>query len=295
MALKERTNEVMIEGILAEKVERKFDNGAIAGEFIFQTEIVIDGETMTSIIPVSYYATPLTKAGKPNTAFKGIRTILDSAVSLAEVGGDVDQADRIRIRNGQLGENMFMSQDRLVSFARIRGNFFDRVKASDYVPKAQFQVTMVVGDMFPEERTEGGETFETGNLIVLGNIVQYNGTVDEIRFIVKNKKHIDIIKKGWSIGDTVNAKGVVRYVTREVAGREETDADSFGDPIVNTYIRRERELVITGGSGTPVEGYDEDEIAQARRDRKLRIAELKDKQNSKEAAPEKSKTTKKDW
>ncbi len=294
MALKEGTNEAIIEGILAEKIVRELDNGAIAGELVIQAEIEVDGEQMVSLIPVSFYTTPLTKAGKPNVAYKGIKTILDSANSLAEVAGDTAQADCIRIRNGQINENMFFAQDRLVSFARIRGNFFDRVKASDCVPKAQFKVKMVVGDMFPEERTEGGDTFETGRLVVLGNIVQYNGTVDEIRFIVQNKKHIDIIQKNWNIGDTVNALGVIKYVTREVVAKE-SEEDSFGEPMITTFTRREREFIITGGSGSAVDGWDEDEIARARRDRKNRINELKDKQSNREATSDKPKSGVKDW
>lgn len=293
MALKEGTNEATIEGILAEKIVRNFDNGAIAGELVFQVPLEVDGEELTSLIPVSFYTTPLTKAGKKNVAYQGIKTILDSAKSLAEVAGDEAQADCIRIRSGQIGENMFFAQDRFVSFTRIRGNFFDRVKKSDYAPKAQFQVKMVVGDMFPEERTEGGDTFETGRLVVLGNIVQYNGTVDEVRFIVQNKRHIDIIQKNWSIGDSVNAKGLIKYVTREVVGK--VDEDSFGDPMTTTYTRRERELIITGGSGSPVDGWDEDEIARARRDRKNRISELKEKQSNKETASDKPKSGEKDW
>ena len=38
---------------------------------------------------------------------------------------------------------------------------------------------MIVADMYPEEITENGETFETSRLVVIGHIVQYNGAIDE--------------------------------------------------------------------------------------------------------------------
>lgn len=283
MTMKPGTNEAIIEGILSEKIVREFEDGAIAGELVIESTVTIDGETFSSLIPISFYTKPITNAGKANPAYKGIKTILDNAKSLSEVDGDVTKAERVRLRNGTIGENMFYAQDdRLVSFARIRGNFFDRVKETDCQPKAQFKVKMIVANMFPEEIKQDGETIETDRLIIIGDIVQYNGAIDEVKFIVQNKKHIDIISKGWSIGDTVNAQGVFNYTTKEVTSQDEAEEDGFGEPVVSTSTRKIRELIITGGSGGPVDGYEEEDIAEARRDRKLRMAAIKEKQSDKE-------------
>jgi len=293
MGMKPGTNEAIIEGILSEKVRRDFSDGAIAGELILEVPITVDGQEVTSTIPVSFYTKPETNAGKPNPAYKGIKTILENAKSLAEVDGDPDKADRIRLRNGTLGENMFFSQDdRFVSFARVRGNFFDRVKITDFVPKSQFKVKMIVAGIAPEEIKQNGESIETGRLVVTGQVVQYNGAIDEIKFIVQNKKHIDVVNKNWSVNDTVNAQGMIYYGTTEVAVEDEEE-DGFGDPIIKTSTRRIREFIITGGSSGPVEGYEEDDIAEARRDRKLRIAELKEAKTEKET-PKKSEKSR-DW
>lgn len=295
MAMKPGINEAIIEGVLSEKIVRDFDDGAVAGEFVIEVPMKVDGEEFTSLIPVSFYSKPLTNAQKPNVAYKGIKTVIESAKSLAEVDGDYTKADRIRLRSGNLGENMFFSQDdRFVSFARIRGNFFDRVSATDCLPKAQFKAKMIIGNIGPEIVKQGGEEVETGRLRVVGQIVQYNGAIDEITFIVQNKSYVDKIEKNWSIGDTVNVSGVIKYTTSEVAVEEEEE-DGFGEPVVNTLTRRVREFIITGGSSGPVEGYDEDDIAEARRERKLRINALKDKQNEKESSAPKSKKASRDW
>ena len=279
MTMKPGTNEAIVEGILYEKVVRNFDDGAIAGELIIEVPLSIDGAEVKSHIPVSFYSRPVTKAGKENVAYKGIKTILDSAIALSE--STDGKASFIRLRNGNLGENMFFAQDdRFVSFARIRGNFFDRVKETDFNPKAVFKVKMIVANMYPEEITQGDETFETGRLVVIGHIVQYNGTIDEVKFFVDNQKHVDIISKNWSEGDTVNAQGIIKFITKEVEVASEEE-DGFGDPIVTSETRRIREFVITGGSMTPVEGYDEDDIYEARKERKARIAQQKETQAEK--------------
>lgn len=279
MTMKPGTNEAIVEGILYEKVVRNFDDGAIAGELIIEVPLSVDGAEVKSHIPVSFYSKPVTKAGKENVAYKGIKTILDSAVALSE--STDGKASFIRLRNGNLGENMFFAQDdRFVSFARIRGNFFDRVKETDFNPKAVFKVKMIVANMYPEEITQGDETFETGRLVVIGHIVQYNGAIDEVKFFVDNQKHVDIISKNWSEGDTVNAQGIIKFITKEVEVASEEE-DGFGDPMVTSETRRIREFVITGGSMTPVEGYDEDDIYEARKERKARIAQQKETQAEK--------------
>lgn len=285
MAMKASTNELMIEGVLYETTKREFDGGVIAGEIVIEVSMSNDGEDFKSIIPVSYYAGPKTKAGKDNPAYKGIVTILEKAKSLSdpEVNGDYAKADRVRIRNAQLSENMFFAEDRLVSFARIRGSFFDRVPAAESQPKAQFKVKMIVSNIESEQKKIDGDLVETGRLVVTGNVVQYNGSIDEIKFIVQNKKYINAVEKNWNIGDTVAASGIIKMTTEEVA-ETQSNEDGFGEPTVNIVTRKIKEFIITNGSTGSTEGYDEDEINAARRDRKKRIAELKEKTAEKAAS-----------
>lgn len=287
MTMKASINELMIEGVLYEKTEREFDGGVIAGEITLEVPVTIDNVEYKSIIPISYYTSPITKAGKQNPAYKGIKTILEQAKSLADVGGDYSKADRIRIRNAQLSENMFFTEDRLISFARIRGNFFDRVKEPEFQPKAQFKVKMIVQSIDPEIRKIDGEPTETGRLVVTGNIVQYNGQIDEVKFIAQNKKHIDAIEKNWNIGDTVAAAGVIKMTTEETT-ETQSNEDGFGEPIVNIITRKTKEFIITSGSNGGTDGYDEDDINAARKDRKKRIEELRNKTEEKAAAKGKS-------
>ena len=280
--MKQSTNEIFIEGILAEKNVRQLSNGATAGDFTISVPLTIDGVQYTSLIPVNFYAAPKTKAGKDNVAFKGINTIIDKAVSIVDADGDENLADRIRVRSAQLGENIwFTPDDRLVSFARVRGNFFDRIKATDMIPSATFKNRIIISNIADEVKTIDGIATETGRLIVTGEIVQYNETIDQIQFVVQNQKYIDFVKQHWSIDDTVAASGVILYSTIETQ-EAEADESGFGDPQIKMVTRRIREYIITGGSLGPVEdGYEMDEIISARRERKERIQAEQEKQNDK--------------
>ena len=67
-----------------------------------------------------------------------------------------------------------------------------------------------------------------------------------------------------------------------------TEVD-FGDPVEETRTISISELLITGGSSTPLEGefaYDQDEIMSALAERKVRLAELKE--NSKKGGSKKA-------
>lgn len=285
MNIKQTTNELMIEGVLYEKTSRDVSGGAIAGEIVLEVPVTIDGEEFKSLIPVNFYAAPLTKKGTENSAFKGIKTILDTGKSLMDTNGNYEEADRVRVRSAQLSENMYYSRDgRFVSFPRIRGNFFERVKISDFAPKAQFKVKMLVNDISEEEVNIDGEKTPTGRLVVSGGLIQYNGTMDEIKFIVQNKRYIDFVEKNWQIGDTVGATGVVKLTTVVVEEEDSFESDGFGEPVLNTYTRRVSEYVITNGSNGPVDdGLDESEALAARRERKNRIAIAKEDAEKKTA------------
>jgi hypothetical protein len=296
MSLAQATNESIVEGILLEKNVRKdLPGDAIAGNFVLSVDM---GNGITSEIPIEFYATPMTKAtaakpSKENPAYKGINNINDNCVSLAECLGDASKATRLRVRNAQISENIFPSQDgTMISYPRIRGNFFDIVKQSDFAPKALFKVKMIIKSIVEEQSTVDGNKEDTGRLIITGGIVNYNHEIEESKFIVENQKYVDFVNRSWAKGYTVNATGIILITSKQV--EEEDMADGFGEPMVRTFTRRIREFKITNGSPGPVEGYDDDEIDAAWQARKSKIAKLKDEQAAK-ANQSASSSSERDW
>ena len=283
--LKESKNEVYVEGLLAEKNVRELDNGAVAGNFVFQVDFEPEaGVKLTSTIPVDFYAAPKTKAGRDNPVYKSVNEVIATGKALAD-GFSEDEATRIRCRQASLRENSFVGRNgELVTYVRLQGAFFDKVKPTDFNPQANFKVRMVVSKIAEEMRRIEGEMQETGAIQVTGLVVQWNSNVDEIKFLVKNKRYIDAVEKYWTPGDTVNATGYLSYTTE--AAEYEDEPDGFGVPQVQIRTRQMHDLVINNGSPGPIEdGYDKAEVKEAMRDRDARMKALLEKESKPKSKP----------
>ena len=271
-------NVVKIEGILSEiDIDHKefTKNGntvkAIGGVIKIRVDLAANGDTTTLEIPVHMFASALTNAGQPNPAYESICRIKDEYVSIA--ASDINKADRVRITKGSINMNEYYGQDgRLISFPRITASFVSKIKREECKPKAEFNVTFMVGQAGYELDKDG---VETDKYKVLGMIPQFGGNVDVVPFYAHNPGVIDALSQYWQQGDTVRAIGRLNFTseTREV----EVKVD-FGEPSVETRTYSISELVITGGSSTPLEGefaINEDDMTEALEKRKARLAESK--------------------
>ena len=115
-------------------------------------------------------------------------------------------------------------------------------------------------------------------------VPQFGGKVDVVPFYATNPGVIDAVSNYWNEGDTVRATGKLNFTseTKEV----EVKVD-FGDPVIDTRTFSISELVITGGSSTPLDGefaINYDDVKVALEQRKIRLAELKDKASAKGAS-----------
>ena len=282
-------NIVKIEGILSEiDLEDKAftKNGtevkAIGGSIKIRVNTAINGKDADLEIPVYMFASQLTNAGAPNPAYESIQRVKNEYVSIA--ASDIDHADRVRITKGAITMNEYYGQDgRLISFPRVSSSFVTKIKKEECKPKAEFAVTFMVGKAGFELDKDG---VETNKYKVTGMVPQYGGKVDVVPFYAYNQGVIDAVSNYWNEGDTVKATGKLNFTseTKEV----ETKVD-FGEPTIETRTFSISELVITGGSSTPLDGefaINYDDVKAALEDRKNRLAEQKEK------AANKSTTTK---
>jgi hypothetical protein len=219
------------------------------------------------------FAAQLTNSGAPNPAYESIARIKDEYVSIA--ASDIEHADRVRITKGAINMNEYYGQDgRLISFPRITASFVSKIKREECKPKAEFNVTFMVGKAGYELDRDG---VETNKYKVMGMVPQYGGKVDVIPFYAYNTGVIDAVSNYWQEGDTVKATGKLNFTseTKEV----EVKVD-FGEPTIETRTYSISELVITGGSSTPLDGefaLNYDDVKAALEDRKTRLAESKEK------------------
>lgn len=280
--MRQAENKVFIEGILSEIdiVERTYtkndvQNNALAGQIKVRVEQRINGVDKILEIPVHVFVNEMTKKGTKNPAYESIDTVRREFISIAS-GAGVEGADRIRISGASIQMNEYWAdENRLSSYPRINASFVQRVKRDEFTPKAQFSTELVVSKMVNEVDKYG---VETGRLKVEGILPQYGGRVDVVPFIAENPNVVDAISQYWQPKDTVKVSGKLNFSsTVEIYAEEQ----GFGEPIEKKRTINVSELVITGGSQSPLEGdfaFNEEEIKNALAERKARLENRKAKE-----------------
>ena len=244
------------------------------------------GQEEVSEIPVSMFASKYTLANKLNPGYDQIQALKEMKTA-QNVG--IDAADTVRISRANIRENNFVGRNGiLVNGWQINTSFIGKGSAQE---AATFNMDIFIMDMRPEEDREGEPT---GRLIIKGGIVQYNGALDVLTFIVEQPEAVEYIERNWNPNDTVNIRGRVRVAVSEekVSGAD----SSWGEDIPETATRTVRELIITKGSDSPKDeefAYDPVEIKKAFNARKAKLEQMQLDATNKPAA--KPATSKYNW
>lgn len=287
--MRQAENKVIIEGILSE-IDLKYGsynkNGTpvktVGGTIKVRVEQEINKVPTVLEVPVHMFSTELTNKGTKNPAFESIERVMNEYVSIAATSEDL--ADRIRITSGNISMNEYWSSpETLVSYPRIQASFVQKVKKDEMVPKAQFTCEFVVAAKDYEVDREG---VETGRLKIKAVIPQYGGKVDIVDFFAASPAVITPISQYWNVNDTVKATGKLNFSSKTETFLEEVD---FGEPIERNRTIKVSDLIVTGGSQTPLEGdfaFDLNEInaALATRKANLEARKAKDASRTKQAS-----------
>jgi hypothetical protein len=279
--LREAENYVKVEGILSE-VDLNYGSyqregktiDMIAGSIKVRVDQKIDGEIVQLEVPIHMFAGKYTNVGRLNPAYESIEKIMKNFTSIAAAGGE-EGADLIRVNSGKIRMNEYYTPDgRFISFPRIHASFVTKVKRQEFKPEASFSMTFVVADKQFELDKEG---VETGRYQVKGIVPQYGGKVDIIDFIASSESVINAVDQYWEKGDTVRCVGRLNFSSTNETITKEVD---FGEPQEIVRTISVSDLIITGGSSTPLEGdfaYDMDEINEAIAARKAALEEQKER------------------
>lgn len=282
--LQTKENTVKIEGILSEidiKTGSFTKNGAtvnsIGGSIKVRVNQEINGVETELEIPVHMFASQYTNKGTINPAYESISRVMNEYVSIA--ASDIDHADRIRITSGQLQMNEYYGQNgNLIAFPRITASFVTKIKKDECRPTATFSVVFMIGNKGYETDKDG---VETNRYKITGMVPQYGGKIDVMPFYAINKGVIDGVSNYWNEGDTVKAAGKLNFTSKTETRKVEVD---FGEPQEETRTISVSELIITGGSSSPLEGefaLNTDDVTAALAERKARLAALKEKGSTK--------------
>lgn len=284
--LESKENSVKIEGILSEidlETGSYIKDGKtiekIGGSIKVRVNQMLNGIETELDIPVYMFANKLTNKGTPNPAYASIERVMNEYKSIAAVG--IDVADRVRITGANIRMNEYYGQgDKLNSYPRINASFVTKVTdISKYKPEASFSAIFAIGSMGYEIDKDGVEV--TDRYKIRGIMPQYGGSVDVIDFFATSPNVIDAVSSYWEQGDTVKINGKLNFTSKTEEKLVEVD---FGEPRVERKTISVSELIITGGSQTPLEGdfaFDMDEIQTALEARQARLAELKTKAKAK--------------
>ena len=289
MALRQAENSVKIEGILSEidlKTGSTVKNGKtieyIGGSIKIRVTQMINGQEVDLEIPVFMFSNKLKNDGNPNPAYESINRVKEEYVSIA--AGGIEAADRVRITNGNIRMNEYYSQTgSLNSYPRINASFITKVTdLSKFNPEASFSAVFVIAAMGPETDKDG--VAMENRFKIRGILPQYGGKVDVVDFYATNPNVIDAVSSYWTEKDTVKINGKLNFTSTVEEKMVEVD---FGEPRMERRTVSVSELIITGGTQTPLDGefaYDEDEISAALQERQAYLAELKTKAKQKETA-----------
>ena len=272
-------NQVKIEGILSEvgletaTFNRKGQTTeCIRGTIKIRVEQDINGTMTTMEVPISAFASRYTNAGAENPAYNSLKDVMENYKSIAACG-NIDDADRVRITNGSLQENVFYAKNGdLVNTSRISASFINKIAKNECKPEATFTATIVVGNKSDELDRDGTPT---NRLNVNGVIIQYGERADLIKFIVAKPDAKNHIEQYWNDGDTVRVQGKVNFSSKTEYIEEEV---GFGEPIKTAKTTSVHELLIESGSAGCLEGdaaYDIKDVQSALAARKVRIEETK--------------------
>jgi hypothetical protein len=291
--LESKENSVKIEGILSEidlEAGSYMKDGKtvekIGGSIKVRVNQMLNGVETELDIPVYMFANKLTNKGTPNPAYASIERVMNEYKSIAAVG--IDAADRVRITGANIRMNEYYGQgDKLNSYPRINASFVTKITdMSKFAPEATFSAIFAIGNMGYETDKDGVQIPD--RFKIRGIMPQYGGSVDVIDFFATSPNVIDAVSSYWEQGDTVKINGKLNFSSKT----EETVVQvDFGEPRVERKTVSVSELIITGGSQTPLEGdfaFDMDEIQSALEARQARLAELKAKQKAKEKGAPKS-------
>ena len=291
--LESKENSVKIEGILSEidleagsymKDNKTVEK--IGGSIKVRVNQMLNGVETELDIPVYMFANKLTNKGAPNPAYASIERVMNEYKSIAAVG--IDAADRVRITGANIRMNEYYGQgDKLNSYPRINASFVTKITdMSKFAPEATFSAIFAIGNMGYETDKDGVQIPD--RFKIRGIMPQYGGSVDVIDFFATSPNVIDAVSSYWEQGDTVKINGKLNFSSKT----EETVVQvDFGEPRIERKTVSVSELIITGGSQTPLEGdfaFDMDEIQSALEARQARLAELKAKQKAKEKGAPKS-------
>lgn len=269
--IREAINNVSIEGIVKEKnLEVKVYEGKtnISGTVSIET-----GENAIHTIKV--FVNEITKDGKENNGFKGMKTVMEEYVSVAEgLAKGLSEteakgnATKVTVNKGKLSLNDYYIAGDLKSYPQFPANYIKRIK-STFSPKAEFEIEM----FFSKINKEIKDSEETGRLLIEGIVPLYGGKVVPIQFVADGDV-ATYLDNNYETGKTGKVWGELINTVDVKLERN----SGFGKEQEKKIEKTKHELLITGGEETQYsedsdKAYSVEQIKKAMAERDIMLDE----------------------
>lgn len=264
--LRQAINRIHVEGILKENklAQRKHNNeNVISGSIV----ILVPGEHGESNeISIHTYVSEFTRSRQANSAYAGLMTFIDKAVSMATLMKPVEdggsgmseqaakaQASCVAVRRGSIDVyDSFSQTGEVITRPQFKSNYFNVISPSECIPKAEFEVEMFFKSI-REEKNRDGE--ETGRVLIEGIVPVYGGQVIPLSFVADGDA-ADYILENYEANHSGYVNGSIVYSVE----RKETKRPGFGKPKIDVVVTRKRELLVMSGDEAQ---YDDDDEKKA--------------------------------
>lgn len=248
-------NKVKIEGYLAEnnlKLGTYNRDGAqieyIGGNVKVLVDQVINGIPTSVEIPVSFFVNKYNKnTGALNTAYTSLCKVKDEFISIAACGSK-EEADKVRINGASVTMNAYKTLDGKNRTAlQINAMFISRATGV-FEPQAKGTLEFYLNNMSRVVDADGVEV-EPHKMKIEAAVMKYGNKLDCIPLYADNENVISAIEQYWEPGKSYKANIRLNFTTEVQEVHEQVD---FGEPITHPKTVTVREVIVTGGTQTPL-------------------------------------------
>ena len=283
--MRKAENKVHVEGRLYQhslelKTVQNSQSANFGKQFIAGNVDIATDEDGINVIPVHFtYVTEETSKGEKNRTFAVLKQIIDGAKTWLD--SSKEEALKVKIDTALALNDFYTKDGNLVSTKVNEGGFISIVNG-DLCPldeRNTWEVDMVItGTTYVEADEE--RNIKEDFLTLKGAIFNFKNALLPVDFVVRNKdgmSYFESLEPSPADPKYIRVWGKIFNKTIKIETQEES---AFGEPVVKTTTRREREWLLTGAKKALYDFGDEDvltaeELAKAIQDRNVMLADTK--------------------
>lgn len=265
---------------LTEKTVQDPNSENFGKPFINGNLMIATDEQGLNVVKVHYtFVKELTKNGSANKTYNVLKEIMNGATWIKD---GKDAAIKVKAEPAISLNDFYNDKGELVSTKRNEGGFISIVSALDpnESKRTSFTADMVITGIKRVEADEEKGTPEYAE--IRGAIFDFRQAVLPMTFNIKNPQGIDFFENLEPSSSNPIFTKVWGKLVSETIKQEVKQETAFGEALVKTIEKSNKEYLVTGTDPEPASFNDEstitaEELTKAMQDREVYLAEVKRK------------------